>query len=161
MTWVVFSHLLRTRQLSVALVEAGLISVEASTVVPTLLLWGVPIDSDTAGTAIQEKLKRRCRELGERANSFSEPDVVIDLGGFGLIFIEVKYRCRNDIKTRNYNGWESYAHATNVGWEADEVVNSGLYELARNWCLLKGTAGDTDRNGLFEPHSAPQVPALN
>jgi hypothetical protein len=40
----------------------------------------------------------QCKELRERRSSFSEPDVIIEIGQFGLIFIEAKYRSGNDIK---------------------------------------------------------------
>jgi hypothetical protein len=39
-----------------------------------------------------------CAGLGEVPNSFSEPDVIVDFGEAGLMFIEVKHRRGNDLK---------------------------------------------------------------
>jgi hypothetical protein len=56
-----------------------------------LLLWGAPINSDGEGEKIREWLVQVCAVLGERRNAFSEPDVIVDLGPAGIVFIEVKY----------------------------------------------------------------------
>jgi hypothetical protein len=78
---------------------------------------------------------------GSRDDSFSEPDVILDLGEIGLIVIEVKYRSGNDRRPQNYFGWSRYESASGLRWRFDDVRASGCYELARNWCLLKNLAG--------------------
>lgn len=141
-TWVVFTYLLRSGRLIPALRVAGLIEPDAEGVTPTLLLWGVPIDSVSHGSVIREQLRSLAQMLGERANSLSEPDVIIDLGSHGLIFIEVKHRSGNDFKKPDYAGWTKYLAMPSAGWSPDKVKATGLYELARNWCLVKGIAAN-------------------
>jgi len=140
-TWVVFTYLLRSGHLLAALQRTGVISDETPSPAPTLLLWGVPIGSGNRGAEIRKQLSDLCARLTEDPNSFSEPDVIIDLGEAGLIFIEVKYRSGNDTKPDDYPGWSRYDLASQLGWQFDRVKASGCYELARNWCLLKILAG--------------------
>lgn len=138
-TWVVFTYLLRSGQLYTAMQHSGLISEDPCANAPTLLLWGAPIDDVARGGAIRKRLTDQCAVLGENPNSLSEPDVIIDLQDEGLIFIEVKHRSGNDFKSLDYRGWEKYASADPV-WRYNDVMASGCYELARNWCLLKSLA---------------------
>jgi hypothetical protein len=138
-TWVVFTYLQRAGKLLGTLRRLGL-SPENNHTAPTLLLWGVPIDDRIRGEPIREQLSELCACLGEKAVSFSEPDVIIDLAEDGLIFIEVKYRSGNDFKDKNYPGWKKYLSTSALAWNASEVQASGCYELARNWCLLNGLA---------------------
>ena len=142
-TWVVFTYLFRFDQLLPALRRVGLLADKTSAVAPTLLLWGVPIGDGPRGTVIRKNLSDLCTSLNEDPNSFSEPDVIINLGqGTDLIFIEVKYRSGNDFQTDDYSGWSRYAAAPRLAWQFKNVKTSGCYELARNWCLLKGLAAE-------------------
>lgn len=141
-TWVVFTYLLRSGQLLAALRGVGLIADETLTAAPTLLLWGAPIGDGIRGPVIRRQLSDLCSSLQEEPNSFSEPDVIIDLGDDGLIFIEVKYLSGNDFKPDDYPGWSRYALESRPAWHFNDVKASGCYELARNWCLLKGLAAD-------------------
>ena len=141
-TWVVFSYLLRSGRLFESLIKAGLAPPEAAEASPSLLLWGVPVDDCGHGSSIRKRLIERCKELRERRSSYSEPDVIIEIGQFGLIFIEAKYRSGNDVKPPDYRGWDPYLDASWVDWRKEDVRESGLYELARNWCLMSGIAGD-------------------
>lgn len=140
-TWVVFTYLLRSGQLRDVLRRIGLISNTSVAVAPTLLLWGVPIDDAGRGAEIRKQLSDLCAGLQEDPNSFSEPDVIIDLGSDGLVFIECKYFSGNDRKAADYSGWSRYATAAGLAWRIGDVKVSGCYELARNWCLLKAMAG--------------------
>jgi hypothetical protein len=79
-TWVVFTYLLRSGQLFAALLRAGIVAAEIPITRPMLLLWGVPIDNDVWGAAIRKQLCDLCTRLREQPDSFSEPDVIIDLG---------------------------------------------------------------------------------
>jgi hypothetical protein len=141
-TWVVFTYLLRSGRLVEALIKVGLAPPDAAAVSPSLPLWGVPVDDYGHGSSIRESLLDRCRELHERRSSYSEPDVIVDLGRFGLIFIEAKCRSGNDVKPLNYRGWRKYINASRVDWQREDVIESGLYELARNWCLMSGIAAE-------------------
>jgi hypothetical protein len=141
-TWVVFTYLLRSNQLLAALRRAGLIADEPLTTTPTLLLWGAPIDNGPRGAEIRKQLSDLCACLQEDPNSFSEPDVIVDLGEDGLMFIEVKHRSGNDLQPADYAGWSRYASAARLSWRIKGVKASGCYELARNWCLLKSLAAE-------------------
>lgn len=141
-TWVVFTYLLRSGQLLGALRHAGIIAEKNIDADPTLLLWGVPIDNGSGGADLRRHLRDLCTSLQEDPNSFSEPDVIIDLGEDGLVFIEVKHLSGNDLKPADYPGWSRYASAARMGWRIDDVKASGCYELARNWCLLMNLAGE-------------------
>jgi hypothetical protein len=137
-TWVVFTYLLRANRLLAALRRTELVSAGAAAGAPlTLLLWGVPVDDGPRGVEIHSRLKQVCGALGEDPASLSEPDVIVDLGDDGLLFIEVKYRSGNDHGPRDDNHWSRYATAPGLGWQIDGIKASGCYELARNWCLLK------------------------
>jgi hypothetical protein len=140
LTWVVFTYLLRSGQLVATLRRVGLIAEETLTDVPVLLLWGVPIGAATRGAEIRKQLSTLCASLKESPTSFSEPDVIIDLGEGGLVFVEVKYRSRNDQRPDGYSGWSRYESAAEMIWRYPEVRASGCYELARNWRLLMGLA---------------------
>lgn len=141
-TWVVFTYLLRSGQLLGSLLHAGIIAKTTVATAPTLLLWGVPIDNGARGAQIRKKLSDLCTSLQEDPNSFSEPDVIIDLGEDGLIFIEVKHLSGNDLKPADYPGWSRYASPAPLAWRIEDVKASGCYELARNWCLLTRLAGE-------------------
>jgi hypothetical protein len=141
-TWVVFTYLLRSGQLLAALRRAGLIAEGTSTTEPTLLLWGAPVDNCARGTDIRKQLSDLCVSLQEDPNSFSEPDVIVDLGEGGLIFIEVKHLSGNDSQPAKHSGWSKYGSAGGLAWRIEDVKTSGCYELARNWCLLKSLAAD-------------------
>jgi hypothetical protein len=142
LTWVVFTYLLRSGQLVAALQRIELIAEKTPTTAPVLLLWGVPIGTTTRGIELRSQLRTLCASLKEDPTSFSEPDVIIDFGEGGLVFIEVKYRSGNDQKLDSYLGWSRYESAAGMTWQFDEVKASGCYELARNWRLLKGLAND-------------------
>jgi hypothetical protein len=139
-TWVVFNYLMRTQQLRKALEKVQLVPQSAQKQEPTLLLWGVPIGPDDKGPHVRDQLAAACAALGESARSFSEPDVIVDLGDQGIVFLEVKYRSGNDCQPASYPGWPKYELPGELRWRFAETKESGCYELARNWCLLKRLA---------------------
>jgi hypothetical protein len=139
---VVFTHLLQVGHLLGALERSGVITCQTSTTAPTLLLWGTPIGSGIRGPEIQNRLIELCDCFGEKPDRRSEPDVIVDLGEVGFVFIEVKYRSGNDWKPADYDGWSRYERAPRLGWRIEDVKASGCYELARNWCLLKNLAAN-------------------
>ena len=141
-TWVVFTHLFRSGLLLGTLRQTGILPIDLLVDDPTLLLWGVPVGSSLRGSAIRMQLNNLCASLAEDTKSFSEPDVIIDLGEAGLIFIEVKYLGRNDRKKAHQCNWSRYESASRLRWRFDDVKASECYELARNWCLLKNLSGE-------------------
>jgi len=136
-TWVVFSYLLRSGRLVPALGSAGLLPSVPSEAIPTLLLWGSPLDDEPRARMIASPLAAQCNELGEECDRRSEPDVIIDFGQSGLIFIEVKYLSGNDQLEAQSSKWQRYTSAGRLIWRFDAVKESSCYELARNWCLTK------------------------
>ena len=141
LTWVIFTHLLRAGLLLKTLQRLGLTADEPNVGKPSLLLWGVPIDDCSGGEELRQQLEMLCTSLGENPQSLSEPDVIIDLGRSGLVFIEVKHRSGNDRQKPDYVGWDKYC-SPDVAWDTGAIRNSGCYELARNWRLLNGLAPD-------------------
>jgi len=139
-TWVVFTYLLRSGQLVKTLRRANLTSAPLSAT-PAVLLWGVPIDDGPEGSRVQTRLTDLCLALGESAAAFSEPDVIVDFGADGILFVEVKHLSGNDWKPAGFRGWQKYLSAATVHWNAAAVAESGAYELARNWCLMNLLAG--------------------
>lgn len=139
-TWVVFSYLMRSKQLVRALQDVQLLPCEAANAEPTLLLWGVPIGPGSRGGTLRDQLTGHCAALGENPESFSEPDVIVDLGERGIVFIEVKHLSGNDYQPPAYEGWNKYESAGRLNWRFADVRETGCYELARNWCLLERLA---------------------
>jgi len=163
-TWVIFSHLLRTQKLVSTLQSCGLAAVSREKIVPSMLLWGSAASGTEADTALAEQLKSVCLGLDRDPGKLSEPDVVIDLGELGLIFIEVKLRSGNEFKDRTYEGWESYLSADALPWNTDRVRESRCYELARNWRILNALSNGRPATlvnlapaTLFEGKDAAQV----
>jgi hypothetical protein len=83
--------------------------------------------------------------LGEDPRSRTEPDVVIDLGIFGVLIIEVKHRSGTDVKTQDHAGWDRYYPAASPLTYAASMRASCCYELARNWRFGLELAADPVR----------------
>ena len=107
-TWVVFTYLMRSKLLLKALQNVQLAAPDAGHIEPTLLLWGVPVEPTTSGASLRARLSAQCTALGKDKERMSEPDVIVDLGAHGIVFIEVKYLSGNDKKSSSYAGWEKY-----------------------------------------------------
>jgi len=139
LTWTVFTSLAQSGQLAEAL---RAIDATESTVAPAaLLLWGVPYPPQSSrGTQIRQQLIDICHALGERPDSTSEPDVIVDFGDAGLVFIEVKYRSRNERRATG-SVYSRYVASTDAFKDGNKVVQSELYELARNWRIGTELAG--------------------
>ncbi len=139
LTWTVFTFLAKSGQLSEAL--RAIDAIEGTTAPAVLLLWGVPYPLQSSrGTQIRQQLSHICRALGERPDSTSEPDVIVDLGDAGLVFIEVKYRSRNDRRAAG-SVYSRYMSSTDAFKDGNKVLQSELYELARNWRIGTELAG--------------------
>ena len=101
---------------------------------PSLLLWGVPIPfNDAAGLSVRKRLEAVSDSLHERAESRSEPDVILDFGNAGVVFIEVKLWSGNEVLDFASPKWNRYIEASNAFADPDKAKRSGLYELTRNW----------------------------
>lgn len=149
LTWTVFTFLLGSGQLLEVLRRAGLPIPDGISLPEALLLWGVPIPIDPAanerGWLVRGRLESIADGLGENAFSRTEPDVVIDVGDFGVFVIEVKHRSGTDVKAAGYGGWDRYYPAHGPIPYAASMRASGCYELARNWRFGLELAADPPR----------------
>ncbi|MGE3845189.1 MAG: hypothetical protein AB7I50_26820 [Vicinamibacterales bacterium] len=81
------------------------------------------------------------RAFGENPASFSEPDVILDFGSEGLVVVEAKLRSGNDWKPADYAGWTRGYLNGPAFRDAEAVLRSGRYELARNWRIAWELSG--------------------
>jgi hypothetical protein len=109
---------------------------------PTILLWGVPLPGyDRRGIDIKKNLIRILNQIGEDSQKYSEPDVILDFEGIGVVLIEVKYRSRNDTLNEKSPKWEKYLHNSSAFADIIGIKKTGYYELARNWRIAWDLAG--------------------
>ena len=108
-----------------------------------LLFWGVPVPADDpiAGDT-RDRLVAISDRLGETPASRSEPDVVLDFGDGGVVFVEVKHRSGNDLQDEAHPGWEKYVGGSDAFRGAVAARASRHYELARNWRFAWELAND-------------------
>jgi hypothetical protein len=100
---------------------------------PAMLLWGVPIDG-SGGRNLRNQLIDVLDALGERPDSRTEPDVVLDYGERGVVLIEVKFRAGNDVqREENAYKFDLYSRGTRAFASPEGVTRTRHYELARNW----------------------------
>ena len=138
-TWTVFRYLQERKYLRSCLSALNLDWLASTTEEPTLLLWGVPIPlGDAKGKMVCDVVVRVLDMMGEKQERRSEPDVILDFGQAGLIFIEVKLKSPNDSGEANER-WQKYFNGSTPSLSSQSFVNveairqSGLYELTRNW----------------------------
>ena len=121
-TWTVFTGM---RPTAFASLGRGL---------EAMLLWGVP---DAApGRSIRDILKEILRnDIGEKLVSLTEPDVLLVFED-RLVVIEVKYSSGNS-GTNDTRAFGPYLAAGRGLYAVsdDQVRQSRLYELARNWVV--------------------------
>ena len=138
-TWTVFAYLHGQHRTALAGLYERAFGIQA-TAPPAMLLWGVPVPAGQAETALAANLERVLDGLGEARNSRSEPDVVLDFGPAGVVFIEVKYRSGNS-GTSADSKFDRYVDDSAAFTDPAGATSSGLYELARNWRIAHDLAG--------------------
>ena len=94
-----------------------------------IYLWGVPISSQSNKNNFIEKFREVSRNFNETSSKMTEPDVMIKLSD-KIVFIEVKYLSANEIKTG-----EEFAKYLIPDVEKEKLIESGHYELFRNWAF--------------------------
>ena len=143
-TWTVFRGLQQEGLLRLTLAYLGFELAEEGSDEPAMLLWGVPVPaSDDRAQLLRQRLLSVSDELKERAQSRSEPDVVLDVGEEGLVLVEVKYNSGNDVRELDYDRfWRKYVEETRAFGDGKAAQKTGLYELARNWRIAWELAGD-------------------
>jgi hypothetical protein len=105
---------------------------------PRLILWGAEVSSrDGTPSPVPARLHRVSCLLQEETDRRTEPDVILDFGVAGVVFVEVKFRSGNEIKSPRYEHWERYLGDQGPGpfKIPAEVRANGHYELVRNWCI--------------------------
>jgi hypothetical protein len=106
-----------------------------------MLLWGASVPPTTkAGDALLAKLVAASDSSGEHKRFRTEPDVVIDAGDAGVVFIEVKLHSGNEVQS-DEKRFERYLRKA-AFTDRDAIISSGYYELVRNWSLGTAVAGD-------------------
>jgi hypothetical protein len=143
LTWTVFRYLQLAQEAGKVIGRLGIDFRGNPEVAPALLLWGCPLPpQDEAGKTVQGRLIQVLDRLSENPQRRSEPDVILDFGERGIIFIEVKHGSPNDAKPVDYKGWPTYLSNTEAFLDAGGVCQTGFYELARNWRIAWDLAGD-------------------
>ncbi len=134
-TWSVFRYLQCEHLIRVAVSRAGIQFVAQAESEPTILLWGSPVPADNPnGRLIMERLIAASDRLEEDRDKRSEPDVILDFGPAGIVFIEVKLGSPNAIAKGDYDNWSRYLGGSTKAFRSEsEIRRTGLYELARNW----------------------------
>lgn len=133
-TWTVFRYLQLQKEIRPVLSNLGSEISKNAIDEPAMLLWGVPVPpNDPKAQFLQGHLVRILETLGESPRFYSEPDVILEFGEKGVIFIEMKVGSPNDKKQPSYGGWERYIKDKVVFGDTRKLKECGLYELARNW----------------------------
>ncbi|OPL18632.1 MAG: hypothetical protein AVO35_04680 [Candidatus Aegiribacteria sp. MLS_C] len=97
-----------------------------------LFLWGCPISKGTDITLINRMNSLLSNEFAERANSLTEPDIILSVEGYGIVIIEVKLHSSNEVKaTEKLSNYLDRSFYTNVA----KAKSSQHYELVRNWSI--------------------------
>jgi hypothetical protein len=136
LTWTVFRWLRTAGQLRKACCALGIDIAKSATKEPALLLWGATVPNpDASVSVVDAKLEEISADLGEADDRRTEPDVILDFGDAGVVFIEVKFRSGNETKNAEYRNWDRYLERTDPPAFRDygRVRENELYELARNW----------------------------
>jgi hypothetical protein len=142
-TWTIFSHLQRTGRLRAVFAALGVAPAIEAVDEPCLLLWGVPVPSDSAkGQDCANRLIQTIDEIQNTPQSRSEPDVILDFGAAGAVFLEVKFTSGNDLKNPSHRGWHAHIAGTTAFCDSAEVKATKCYELARNWRIAWQYAGE-------------------
>jgi hypothetical protein len=135
-TWTVFRYLQNQNALG-RVAEAADHAVALSR--PRLLLWGVEVPPSSNGdTDIEAQLQEISMQLDTSQCRRTEPDVIVDFGAMGVVFIEVKFQSGHDCLRTNHRNWDRYLGS---GFSDTKAVRqTGLYELTRNWRFAKELA---------------------
>jgi hypothetical protein len=142
LTWVIFRYLQLRGQLRVALARAGVSFAPNAPSDPTVLFWGSPLPAaDHTGKALRAMIESIEVSLDEGCRERSEPDVILDFGSRGVVFVEAKLRSDNDATPADYANWPKYFKDSPPFKSTEAVRQSGHYQLARNWRLAWALAG--------------------
>jgi hypothetical protein len=123
-----------------------------------VLLWGAPtpgssVSANDAATAVEQI----SRELGEKHDRRSEPDVVVIWDDL-VVVIEAKLGSANDRQTTDLDRFDRYLRRPEL-WAAarEEIKGVGFYELVRNWVIAWALAERTGASYAVLANLAPQA----
>lgn len=125
LTWSFFKYFAVNNKLRDLL---NLLNIKSEETEFDIYLWGTKITPFVSESNFIEKFIEISDSFNEAPAKRTEPDVIIKLPN-KLIFIEVKYLSSNEIKT-DKSKFTKYLISE---IETKELVESGHYELFRNW----------------------------
>lgn len=136
-TWTVFRYVQFHQLLRPSLAVLGSKWMDSTPEEPTILLRGVPVPlKDAKGQQARTRLCQLLEGLGENPAYLSEPDVIVDYGEAGVLFIEVKLKSLN-VSSNAEERWNKYLTANSTDLQPfrdiEGIRQTGLYELMRNW----------------------------
>lgn len=141
-TWTVFRFLQMTGQIGKVVGALGLLPSATPLPEPTMLLWGAPVPAGyPGGEECRKALVCISDRLHEKAASRSEPDVVLNFGEAGVVFIEAKYLSGNERIASHSPKFTHYLNGGTGFTDCEAIRSSGCYELARNWRIGTELAG--------------------
>jgi len=138
LTWTVFRWLQQEGILRKTSSSLGIEIAKSALNEPALHLWGAQVPNPNgADSKLGSFLAEISADLEEVVDRRTEPDVILDFGNAGVVFIEVKFRSGNEITDANYGNWDRYLNRPEPAAFRDSkgIRQNGHYELARNWCF--------------------------
>jgi hypothetical protein len=136
LTWTMFRFLESKNRLRETFAGGGVDIAKHASGEPRLILWGAEVPSRGGPVSkVPAGLHRVSGLLQEATDRRTEPDVVLDFGAAGIVFVEVKFRSGNEVKSAQYEHWDRYLGDDDLGSfkNPTQVRTNGHYELARNW----------------------------
>ena len=133
LTWSFFKYFAVEQKYSDLL---ELLNIDSAETEFDIYLWGTKITNLDNDSELIDKLIKTSDFFKESSSKRTEPDVIITLVD-KIIFIEVKYLSQNEI-TANSNKFTKYLIPE---IETKELLESGHYELFRNWVFASNLSG--------------------
>lgn len=127
LTWTLFKYFINNNKTNELL---ELLNIGSTELDCEFYLWGVDAFTNNVNNHFHEQFVEVSKSFNEDEIKRSEPDVIIKLKN-KLIFIEVKYKSKNDIKY-NRSKFEKYK-VPDIDFS--DMLESGHYELFRNWAF--------------------------
>lgn len=104
---------------------------------------GAPVPAaDATGVMLRARLRTELLRIGDQAGSLTEPDIILDCGASGPVLFEVKLGDRNDREPPGHPGWSIHLGRTSAFHDPEQIRDTRLYQLARNWRAGWELAGD-------------------
>lgn len=128
LTWSFFKYFVLNNKLQDLL---KLLNIKSEETNFDIYLWGTNICPTKLNSEFIEDFIEVSSSFNENSSMRTEPDVIIKLQD-KLVFIEVKYLSSNEI-SKNEEKFKKYLISD---IDLIDIIESGHYELARNWAFL-------------------------